>query len=82
MKKLFTAVMLILISNSLGNAQVQSENEIVITVLGSGTPLPSRTQVGAAILVQAGGQNIMFDCGRACSSRLAQLQTHHILPMH
>ncbi len=77
MKKLFTAVGLILISTSFANAQMTpetkiNEGEIVVTVLGSGTPIPSRTQVGTAILVQAGGQNLMFDCGRACSSRLAQ----------
>jgi ribonuclease Z len=45
---------------------------IKIVVLGSGTPVPSRTQVGAAILIQAGNKNLLFDCGRGCTSRLAQ----------
>lgn len=50
-----------------------SKHEIIVTVLGSGTPDPSPTQYGAAILVQAGGKNMMFDCGRGCTSRLTQL---------
>lgn len=51
----------------------ESIDHIVVTVLGSGTPDPSPTQFGAAILVQAGGKNMMFDCGRGCTTRLAQL---------
>lgn len=47
--------------------------DIVVTVLGSGTPIPSPTQAGTAILVQAGGETLMFDCGRACTTRLAEL---------
>ena len=47
--------------------------DIVVTVLGSGTPIPSPTQAGTAILVQAGGETLMFDCGRGCTTRLAEL---------
>ncbi|MBL8649036.1 MAG: MBL fold metallo-hydrolase [Sphingopyxis sp.] len=43
-----------------------------IVILGSGTPVPSRTQAGTAILVQAGADNLLFDCGRGCTTRLAQ----------
>lgn len=50
------------------------EAVITVTILGSGTPVPSRTQFGAAVLVQAGGENFLFDCGRGCTSRLAQLE--------
>lgn len=53
-------------------AAASSSPEIVVTVLGSGTPVPSATQFGAAILVQAGGQHLLFDCGRGCTTRLAQ----------
>lgn len=52
--------------------------EIIVTVLGSGTPVPSATQFGAAMLVQAGGKNMMFDCGRGCTTRLAQLDKNLI----
>ncbi len=47
--------------------------DITVTVLGSGTPIPAADQYGAAILVQAGGQDLLFDCGRGCTSRLAQV---------
>ena len=45
---------------------------ITVTILGSGTPMASRTQAGAAILVEAGSQKLLFDCGRSCTSRLAE----------
>ncbi|MCI4646364.1 MAG: MBL fold metallo-hydrolase [Hyphomonadaceae bacterium] len=51
---------------------VAAELDFTVTILGSGTPIASRTQVGAAILVKAGSQTLLFDCGRGCTSRLAQ----------
>jgi len=47
--------------------------EISVTVLGTGTPIPTADQYGAAILVQAGSKDLLFDCGRGCTSRLAQV---------
>ena len=44
---------------------------ITVTILGSGTPVPNRDQAGAAILVEAAGEAMLFDCGRGCSTRLA-----------
>ena len=41
-------------------------------MLGTGTPLPSATQYGAATLIEAGGHALLFDCGRGCGIRLAQ----------
>ncbi|MEQ8936984.1 MAG: MBL fold metallo-hydrolase [Amphiplicatus sp.] len=46
---------------------------ISVTLLGTGTPVPSATQAGAAILVEAGDETLLFDCGRGCTTRLAQL---------
>jgi ribonuclease Z len=40
--------------------------------------MPSPDQVGPAILVQAGGEQLMFDCGRGCTTRLAQIDPHLI----
>lgn len=45
---------------------------IIVTILGTGTPVPSATQYGASILVEAGGQALLFDCGRGCGIRLAE----------
>ena len=56
-----------------------SENaDIIVTVLGSGTPVPSQTQFGPAILIQVNGKTFMFDCGRGCSSRLGQVDPKSI----
>lgn len=56
-----------------GIAASDADPVITVTVLGSGTPAPSRTQFGASVLVQAGDEYFMFDCGRGCTGRLAQL---------
>lgn len=47
-------------------------NSLTVTVLGSGTPFASRSQAGAAIIVEAGSEKLLFDCGRGCSTRMAQ----------
>lgn len=51
----------------------QEAAEIRVVLLGTGTPVPSATQVGASILVEAGGELLLFDCGRGCTTRLAQV---------
>lgn len=43
---------------------------IEITLLGTGSPLPSPDRAGPAILVRAGGQTFLFDAGRAVGLRL------------
>src|SRR4026209_86076 len=48
--------------------------DITVTLLGSGGgPNPSPRRFGPNILVQAGGQTLLFDCGRGASIRLAEL---------
>lgn len=41
-----------------------------ITLLGTGSPLPSATCAGPSTLVQAGGANLLVDAGRAVVMRL------------
>jgi ribonuclease Z len=41
-----------------------------LTTLGTGSPLPDANRAGSAILVQAGAQNLLFDCGRGVLMRL------------
>lgn len=45
---------------------------MTVMILGSGTPVPSRTQAGTTILVEAGQTILLFDCGRGCTSRIAE----------
>lgn len=45
-----------------------------VTLLGTGTPVPSPTRFGFSTLVQAGEQRLLFDFGRGVSIRLQQAQ--------
>ena len=49
-----------------------------VTLLGTGNPRPVITRFGPSILVQAGGQNLLFDCGRGATMRLYQLKVDQI----
>ncbi len=55
-------------------ADGSDSDTIKITLLGTGTPPVSTTQFGASTLVEAGGQALIFDCGRGCGIRLMQAQ--------
>lgn len=51
---------------------------ITVTLLGTGNPRPTLSRFGPSILVQAGGQNLLFDCGRGATIRLYQLKIDRI----
>lgn len=55
---------------SCGNAQ----SPIKVTLLGTGAPVPSIERFGPSTLVEAGGQKLLFDCGRGAAQRLWQLK--------
>jgi ribonuclease Z len=44
-----------------------------VTLLGTGTPFPITERFGSAILVEAAGKRMLFDCGRGAVIRLAQV---------
>ena len=44
---------------------------ISITLLGTGSPMPSATRAGPATLVSAGAEHYLVDCGRGALMRLA-----------
>lgn len=45
-----------------------------VTLLGTGTPVPSPERFGASTLIEAGDQKLVFDFGRGVTIRLAQLK--------
>jgi len=47
--------------------------EIMVTLLGTGSPPPVMNRFGPSILVEAGGGKFLFDAGRGALQRLAQL---------
>ena len=47
--------------------------EIKVTLLGTGAPPPVMDRFGPSILVEAGGQRLLFDAGRGALQRLTQI---------
>jgi ribonuclease Z len=47
---------------------------IKVTLLGTGAPIPSIDRFGPSILVEAGNQKLLFDCGRGAAQRIWQLK--------
>ena len=45
-----------------------SAQEIKVTLLGTGSPVPALNRFGPSILVEAGGQTFLFDAGRGAMS--------------
>ena len=52
---------------------VARAQEIKVTLLGTGTPVPAMNRFGPSILVEAAGQKFLFDAGRGALQRLTQL---------
>jgi ribonuclease Z len=50
-----------------------TDSPIKATLLGTGTPIPLLRRFGPSTLVQAAGQNFVFDCGRGAIQRLEQI---------
>lgn len=53
-------------------SQPPAEDEMRVTLLGTGSPVPSDTRYGMSTLVQAGEYNLVFDAGRGAAVRLTQ----------
>ena len=47
-------------------------DEFRVTLLGTGSPNPVLRRFGPGVLVQAGGKNLLIDCGRGVTQRLLQ----------
>jgi len=62
-----TAILL-LVSSLPVNAQ-----DFKVTLLGTGDPIPRTDRFGPATLVEAGGQELLFDVGRGATQRLVQM---------
>jgi len=56
--------------------------DIRVTLLGTGVPVPNPRQMGQSILVEAGGEKLLFDCGRGCLHRLWSLGPEYVRTTH
>ena len=45
-----------------------------VTLSGTGSVRPRVNRLGPSVLVEAGSESLLFDCGRGASERLFQLQ--------
>jgi ribonuclease Z len=64
---------LLLIAAAILAAPAYSQN-LKVTLLGTGTPRPVMERFGPSILVEAGKEKLLFDCGRGATQRLFQLK--------
>ena len=55
-------------------APALSAESMTVTLLGTGSPIPSLERFGNSTLVEAGGQRLLFDMGRGNTIRLWQKQ--------
>jgi len=55
-------------------AATSHAQELKVTLLGTGNPRPVMSRFGPSILVEAGTQKLIFDCGRGATQRLYQLK--------
>ncbi len=51
-----------------------SSQNLKVTLLGTGAPRPVMERFGPSILVEAGKEKLLFDCGRGATMRLYQLK--------
>ena len=52
---------------------VAKEDQLKITLLGTGIPNPQINAFGTSTLIEAGDQKVMIDCGRGTAIRLSQI---------
>src|SRR5580692_10369495 len=55
-------------------AAVSCAQDFKVTLLGTGNPRPVMSRFGPSILVEAGKEKLVFDCGRGATQRLYQLK--------
>jgi ribonuclease Z len=76
---LLTVFLLLFVVVSFAQVNINKDSSTVtspvikVTLLGTGAPQPVMERFGPSILVQAGGELLLFDAGRGCLQRLRQL---------
>ena len=67
-----TLAMRFVVAGTAQDRTINSDRNITVTILGTGTPFVDAERFGAAVLVDAGGKKLLFDCGRGVVIRLKQ----------
>jgi hypothetical protein len=61
-------------SCAVAQAADPAASDFKVTLLGTSTPNPLPDRFGPSTLVEAGGERLLFDCGRGATIRLWQLK--------
>jgi ribonuclease Z len=56
------------------SAEAQTPQTVQVTLLGTGSPTLSAERMGPCTLVETGSEKLLFDAGRGCTIRLAQVR--------
>jgi len=73
-RKLFSIRVILCVAALVFFAATGHAQNLKVTLLGTGSPQPRMDRFGPSILVEAGGEKLVFDCGRGATQRLAQLK--------
>src|SRR5215472_3451523 len=73
-RTLMLALAILLLPSAAASRLHAQAPDIRVTLLGVGTPAPLADRFGPSTLVEAGGEKLVFDCGRGCTIRLWQLK--------
>jgi ribonuclease Z len=71
--KILISICLLVFSTFSSYTDAQS-NLLKVTLLGTGAPVPSIDRFGPSILVEAGDQKLLFDCGSGAAQRIWQMR--------
>jgi len=63
---------MLLVISSVAFVGSGSAQELKVTLLGTGSPQPRMDRFGPSILVEAGSEKLVFDCGRGATQRMEQ----------
>jgi ribonuclease Z len=63
----------VLCQSPTSSAAQAADSAFRVVLLGTGSPNPRPNRFGPSILVEAGSERLVFDCGRSCTTRLWQL---------
>ena len=71
--RIVAALFIICVSTIGISTGAHAQNEIRVTLLGTGDPIPRLDRFGPATLVEVADQRLLFDVGRGATQRLVQL---------
>ncbi len=60
-------------NSAIAQRPASKDNDFKVTLLGTGTPVPSPTAFGPSTFIEVAGQKLLFDVGRGATTRLVEI---------